>query len=231
MIQEMCDLEKSIQSEIISPSEWDITNGVRGGALMLLVGAFEKYIKDSIKESIQKIKIAEPKILLRNLPKEMQIQNMYNTLNIAINGKSFEKVKKNNVDRFPIIIEAGKIVYKMEINSEAFTDLGSNPNSGKINTMYKHLGLMDIFSVIKDEFSDQYDLVPEKNVSEFIRDKLDGIVIKRHRIAHTANANDITTEDILGYSKFLRTLISSLDKIIIDYIDAVISDAQISLVG
>lgn len=221
MIQDMVNLEQTIQASLTTISQWDVTNGIRGGSLILLVGAFEKYIKDSIEESMGKIKNHRPRITFDNLPAKLQITSMFETMRIAINGKSFEKVKED-ITRFPNLISAGQLVSNKEVNPDAFGDLFSNPNPSRVNTVYTSIGIHDIFSKIRIEFLNTYPGTPTINVTEFIKEKLEEVLEKRNSIAHTADANMVTSTDLTKYIEFIETLAKSLDVIIEDHIHQII---------
>lgn len=196
---------------------------LRGGASVLMVAAFEQFIREMFIENIDKIDSCRPAIQLQRLPQKMQIHAIYTSMEWAMKGEPYSE-SKQKIDRIIDIDLACKNLLASRLYSEVFGEVGGNPNSKRITDMFKRIGVSgdNIFLIIKPEFEKKY----KKRVDNmFIKNKLDEIVNRRHIVAHTADAFKISRSDLNESVKFLRFLAEVLDSEIHRFIKGVISNA------
>jgi hypothetical protein len=112
------------------------------------------------------------------------------------------------INRLNDIEIACKKVVSGVVNPSAFNFTGGNPNSNCVKLMMKELDIDDIFGKIKVRFEKKW----KKPVAIiFIADKLNEIVNRRHIVAHTANALNITRAQLNESIRFLKILTELLD--------------------
>jgi len=180
--------------------------GLRGAVAILVVACFENYLKDSIEEYLSQLTI-HPLILITHLPDRMKKCNIYKTLERAMKGPLFEDPPPK-VNRLNDIEIACKKVALGLINPSAFNFTGGNPNANCVKLMMKEMDIDDIFGRIKNRFEIKW----KKPVAViFIADKLNEIVNRRHIVAHTANALNITRAQLNESIRFFKILTELID--------------------
>lgn len=205
--EELLDVDKKNYHNPPRLNQQKAVQGLRGGAAVLMVAAFEYFLRQSVEESLSDLTIQPVKIAFEKLPEKMRINSVFNTLEQALKGPAFEEPTLR-IDRLVHIERACKLVLSGTINPLAFTNTGSNPNSKSIKLMFSDLGVKDIFGLIKPKFERKWG----KPVAQtFISDKLDEIVNRRHIVAHTANALSISRSDLKESIRFLKILAALLD--------------------
>lgn len=182
--------------------------GLRGGSAVLLVAAFEFFIRKLFEENISRLNTIPPSIDFSKLPDELKVKAVFHGLKRAMDGPQFE-AKPPKVDRIKNILDAGKLLITEHINPETFSETGSNPNSGTVKEKFKEIGVSDIFGVIKVDFETKWGQ-PVSN--SFIADKLDEIVRTRHVVAHTADTLNISRKTQNESMKFIKLLAELLEK-------------------
>lgn len=194
-------------------TERSVVQGLRGGAAVLMVASFEFFLRALFKEHLSSLVSIPVSVDFNKLPDKMKIGSVYNTLERATKGPLYHKSKK--IDRIPDIELACKIIVANNINPEAFSDTGSNPNSLNVKSMFLDVGIDNIFDKIKTRFERDWG---QHVTMTFISDKLNEIVNRRHLIAHTADALNVTRTDLRTSIKFLKILAKQLDKELADHV-------------
>lgn len=170
--------------------------GLRGGASVLMVAAFENYLKELVEEYLDELTHVPLKFKVDAVPKEMLFSNLEYLVKANTRKKSDTKVQAY-IDMATIIV-AG-VMYPA-----SFTDaVRSNPNSEKLQELFKRFGIKKFFEVIKHDFDA---LWGTPTADTFISDYLDGILQRRHTVAHTANALNISRVDLQDSLRFLKIL-------------------------
>ncbi|HEV2482987.1 MAG TPA: HEPN domain-containing protein [Puia sp.] len=182
--------------------------GLRGGAAVLMVAAFEFFIRKLFEENISRLNTIPVSINFNKLPNELKVKAAFHGLKRAMDGPLFEE-KLPKVDRINDIVQASKLLINDHINPETFSETGGNPNSATVKEKFKDIGISDIFSVIKVSFEAKWgQVVP----GDFIKDKLDQIVRTRHVVAHTADTLNISRSVQNESLKFLNIIAELLEK-------------------
>lgn len=204
---ELLEIERKNYKNPPKLGEQKAVQGLRGGASVLMVAAFEYFLRQAIEEHLAELAVHPPKVKFDDLPDKMKVTNVYQTLDRALKGSRFQG-STNKITRIKEIEVACKVVISGVINPSSFSDTGSNPSANNVKEMFKSLGISDIFSDIKVKFDQQW---KKPEATTFIHDKLDEIVQRRHRVAHTANALNITRSELNESIKFLKILATLLD--------------------
>lgn len=182
--------------------------GLRGGAAVLMVAAFEFYLRKLFEENISHLNTIPPSIDFAKLPDEMKVKTVFHGLRRAMEGPQYD-TKLPKVQRIKDILDAGKLLINEHLNPETFSETGSNPNSGTVKEKFKEVGIPDIFNKIKIDFETKWGQVVAQ---DFISAKLDEIVRTRHVVAHTADTLHISRKSQNDSFKFLKILSELLEK-------------------
>lgn len=196
--------------------------GLRGGAAVLMVAAFEFYLRRLFEENISILNTSPPSIDLQKLPDKFKEKIVYDGLENSMKGPKYGPTTKR-VDRINDILTACKHLIGEHINPATFTDTSSNPNSDTVKRKFKEIGIDDIFDKIKSEFETKWGAPV---VATFIEDKLNEIVNVRHVVAHTADTLNITKTSQNDGLKFLKILAELLEKEIDKHIKALLISAK-----
>lgn len=180
--------------------------GLRGAVAVLVVASFEQFLKDVIEEHLSNLAMMSS-INTAMLPDSVKVCNIYNTLDHAMKGPKFGG-SSTRADRLADIIVACKMIGDDTINPIAFTITAGNPNAETVKKLMKDLDVSDVFNVIRPQFFRKWKK-PES--ATFLQDKLNEIVSRRHVVAHTANALNISRMQLNESVKFLKILALTLD--------------------
>ncbi len=218
----LLEIEKNNYSNPPKSGEQKAVQGLRGGAAVLMVAAFEYFLRQVIEEHLSELTTMPPKVNFEDLPEKMRITNVYQTLERAMKGSRFQG-STDRIDRLKIIEVACKVVISGVISPSSFSDTGSNPSAKNVKEMFKGLGVDNVFGTIKDRFERQW---RKPVATTFIADKLEEIVQRRHRVAHTANALNITRSELNESIKFLKIVATLLDMELRRHIRDIIRSGQ-----
>jgi hypothetical protein len=213
MAEELMRLERSNYKNPPRTEEQNAVEGLRGGAIVLMVAAWESFVKQLIEEELAQIASNSPKLKFCNLPQKMYIHNVFHSLEMALNGPRFQKNEK--IDRLPDIDRSVKNIILEIIDPYAFSDIGSNPNPKVVKEMFSHIGIENIFAFIKVDFEKEW---RHPASEKFIVDKLDGILNLRHAVAHKADTLNISRSDLKENIRFMRILARVVDKKVKTYV-------------
>ena len=182
--------------------------GLRGGASVLMVAAFEFYLKRLFEENIARLNTSPPSIDLQKLPDKLKVKIVFDGLENPMKGPKYG-LSSTKVDRINDVLAACRHLIGEHINPATFTDTNSNPNSDTVKNKFKDIGISDIFTLVKSDFEIKWGGAVAVT---FIEDKLNEIVNVRHVVAHTADTLNITKASQNEALKFLRVLAELLDR-------------------
>jgi hypothetical protein len=189
-----------------APAQRTAALGLRGGAAVLMVASFEQFLKDLIIENLEKFS-RDPAIKYSKMPDRIRVYNAFGSLEKAMKGPINARGGPRS-KRLPDILTACKALATDRLIPSAFIDTGANPNRENVKEMLRGLDLVDVFSVIKSRFERSWGMPVS---ADFIADKLDEVVNRRHEVAHTGQALNISRRDLGESMKFLRILAEVLD--------------------
>lgn len=203
-------------------SQQPFVKGLRGGSLVLMVAAFEFFLRNLFEDSISDINTIPVSIDFHKLPDQLKITTVFNGLNRALKGPLFDETPPK-VDRINDIMEACKLLISEQINPMTFSETGSNPDGNTVKKKFKEVGLNDIFEIIKPNFEAKW---KSPVAQDFIKSKLDEIVRTRHVVAHTVDTLKISRKSQNESFRFLKILAKLLEKELQKHIKAIMKSAK-----
>lgn len=187
-------------------NEVAFVQGLRGGAAVLCIAAFERFCKTVFAEKLSVLSLNPPPKQFITLPEKMRINSIYYSLERAMKGSRHGE-SKDKIDRLGDIIDTSRTIGHI-IDPTCFSETGSNPNPENVKRMFKDIGISEVFVNVKSSF----ERIWGGPVSDtFISDKLLEIVNRRHVVAHTADALNISRSDLTESFKFLSCLAQCLN--------------------
>ncbi|MBC7571525.1 MAG: hypothetical protein H7319_17615 [Spirosoma sp.] len=196
--------------------------GLRGGAAVLMVAAFEFFLRKLFEENISKLNAIPALIEFSKLPEQLRVKAVFHTLQMAMDGPKYSE-KTAKIDRIEQILQVCKLIISEQVHPETFSETGSNPNSETVKVKFKEIGVPDIFGKIKSAFVIKWGAPV---ADSFIKDKLDEIVRTRHVVAHTADTLNITRKSQNDAFRFLKILAELLEKEMENHIKALLVSAK-----
>jgi len=196
--------------------------GLRGGASVLMVAAFEFFLRRLLEESISELNTVPATIDFDKLPDKLKVTAVFNGINNALRGPLYEE-RPPKVDRINGIMAACRLLISEQIDPTAFSETSSNPNGNTVKEKFNEVGLSDVFSKIKATFEVMWG---SPVALDFIKSKLDEIVRTRHVVAHTADALNISRASQNESFKFLRILAELLEGELQDHIKNIRENAK-----
>ena len=195
---------------------------LRGGSVVLMVAAFEYYLKGLFEEHLASLNTYPKKIDFDKLPNELKQTSIFDGLQRALKGPRYRKTLK--IDRLPNIISTCKKIIGDDVIPDSFSETSSNPDGKTVKGLFKNVGVSDIFAQMKAKFETRWG----KGVAEvFIESKLDEIVKTRHLVAHTTDILGLSRGDENEYFKFLGILAALLDTELSRHMKKLKKDAKI----
>ncbi len=207
MVKALLSLERNVCRNPPRKEERPEANGLRGGAAVLMVAIFERFLSDAFEEHLDPLRTASLGVDLSQLPEELQVCNVFENLDLAIRGRPHRRVPKK-VDSISEINRVCRLLGADVVIPDAFSETGYSPNPKTVRSMFKNVGIKTVFQNIRLNFNRQWGM---PIAHEFIPDKLTEIVQRRHRVAHSGIALDITRTQLRESVKFLMILARLLD--------------------
>lgn len=185
-----------------------LVKGLRGGAAVLMVAAFEFFLRRLFEENIAELNTIPVSIDFHKLPDQLKVTTVFNGLNKVLKGPLYEE-KPPKVARINDIMATCKLLITDQIDPATFGETGSNPNGDRVKAKFKEVGIIDIFVKIKPSFETKW---KTPVAHDFIKGKLDEIVRTRHVVAHTADTLNISRKSQNESFRFLKILAELLEK-------------------
>lgn len=202
MAESLMSIERDTFSNPPRQEHQKSVEGLRGGAAILMVAGFERFLRRLMEYHLAPFARTSPSFDFNKLPEKMIVHSVFTSIEHSLKGKPHNP-KKNKIDRIPDIERACRIIISQTLSPEAFSDTGSNPNSKTVKQMFSSIGIQDVFNKIKSNFESKWN---QAVASKFIQDKLDEIVNRRHVVAHMADALNISRSELNTSVRFLKIL-------------------------
>ena len=196
--------------------------GLRGGSVVLMVAAFENYLKESIGEVLNRLNTASPPCQFTKLPIALQAQAVYTGLESAMKAKSWDPVK-DRIRRLPGVLVAVRRIHAGELMADAVANTAGNPSSDQVKAIFKLIDYPAVFPNSKSAFDKAWGT---PTATTFLEDTLNTIVGRRHVVAHTASILSTSRWDLTEWHRFLNVFVTVLDAILERHISRVIIRAQ-----
>lgn len=189
------------------PSEQPLVEGLRGGAVVLMVAAFEAFLRDLLEERVNTLE-SEGRYAFNALPKKMQVAAVFNLLNTAMKGVPSRPAKPQKFDRLPEVVSAAQHVAHSTLVGSAFGVTGGSATSDTVKRMFEQVDRRRVLEQARPRFVRLWGSPVPRT---FLRDKLDWIVEARNQVAHGASVLSWSRDDLKEAERFLRLLAKTLD--------------------
>lgn len=190
------------------PDDVALAEGLRGGVIVLLVAAFEGYLRDVFEERVDDLGTHIDATMFERLPDQVRVAAVFNLLEESMKGAPGKKVPEERKDRIAGIRVAAAAVSASNLRGSAFSTTYSNPSSDTVRTMFKQVGRVDIFAGVQTRFVRYWG---KPVASAFIKSQLDHYVSSRHEVAHGANVLAWSRKDLREAERFFRHLGHAVD--------------------
>jgi hypothetical protein len=207
MAQELLKLEKRLYHNPPRTDEQSVVRGLRGATAILVIASFEGFLRQAIEEHLSELTSHRHIISLTRLPDKLRVNNVYFCLDRAMKGPLYQEPLPR-VQRLDDIDRACKVIISGDIAPKVFCDTSGNPNSKNLRVLFSNIALEDITNRIKSKFDKKWGKPTSKT---FIDDKLNEVVNRRHVVAHTADALNISRNDLRESIRFVHMLAQLLD--------------------
>lgn len=202
--------------------EQGYVEGLRGGAVVLLVAAFENYLKESFSEALDDINTAKPPCNFAKLPIGLQTQAVWTGLDYAMKGRPGDP-SADRASRLPSLLDTVRRINNGELIADAVAKTAGNPDSSTVKAIYKYVDYSSPFTKLKPSFDRAWGT---PTAQTFIVDTLDTIVGRRHVVAHTASILNTSRADLASWKLFMDTLTGVMDPALERHVARIISRAQ-----
>lgn len=181
--------------------------GLRGGAVVMMVAAFEQFLREDFEEQLAPLSINPPPHAFTALPKRMQVASVFGSLERAMKGPLYGS-PAGKINRLPEIRNVAELIVGRRIDLKALSDTRGNPDSSCVRELLINVGIDKPFDVMRPGFNVAWGR-PE--AISFVQDKLDEIVGRRHLVAHTAAALQVARGELPIALRFLGVLGTVID--------------------
>lgn len=203
-------------------NEQILVMGLRGGASVMMVAAFETFLDDMLEERITEIVNFKPPISFDRLPDEVRLYNVFNSLERAMEGPKYGSKGAKEL-RLPAIITTTRSIANGDLIPSAFSGVSGNPSKEKIRKIFKYIGVKSIFNLCRKRFEKKWG---QPIAQTFIEDKLNEIVNRRHNVAHRADVLNASRQDIESAYRFLHVFAEVIDIEVGYYIRRICKEAR-----
>ena len=201
----LMQLEKRMQDPP-PPHEQSIQEGLRGGAVVLMVAAFEAFLRDVFEERIDALSSRRRPVTFPKLPVKMRVAAVFNPLERAIRGLPGQPSER--VERIRDVQAAAKHVAGNALPGWAFAVTGGNADPATVKRLFDEVGRQKVLERALPRFEKLWRAPVPRT---FLRDKLAAIVRARHEVAHGANVLGWSRQDLMEAERFLRLFAKTLD--------------------
>lgn len=187
---------------------------LRGGATVLMVASFERYLKEALEEFVDLI--AREALVTKHakLSDAFVEYNDFNFFNWLIRESRFpRKEKARELKRVAQLVAADQFV------PEAFSRTRANPGPVTVGDLFRDFGVKDPMRSIESNFPRHY---TKPFPAGFVEQTLGSIVSKRNEVAHGGFALSLSRSDLREWVEFLSALGRAADNTLRDHALAVL---------
>jgi hypothetical protein len=196
-------------------TEMHSVEGLRAACAVLVVAAFEEFVKQCFIDQLGRL---QPHLaVFEKLPEKLRTESVYKQLTFAMEGPG------QRVDRMEKIQAASARVSRGEIHAESFSRTVGNPNSETITNMFRDVAMSSFFDVSRVRFEAAWKTPISQS---FVKDKLDEIVRRRHQVAHSGRALNISRVDLKESIRFIKKLAIVLEAELKVHVRSVLTECR-----
>ncbi|MEV6629293.1 HEPN domain-containing protein [Actinoplanes sp. NPDC051470] len=205
------------------PVDRPVCFGLRGACTVLTVASFESFLRALFEEELDRLK--RERIPLVHYGDGLRTAAIYASLELAMRGDHRTRGSEKK-DRVLDVISAARAVAADTFFPRAMASTESNPDGDCVKRMCKVVGLTDIFRKIQAPFEALW----SSPVSlDYCKERLDGLLISRHQVAHSADAAHVLRSELLDNALFVEHLATVLSDALHSHIDGLIKTARAGL--
>jgi RiboL-PSP-HEPN len=204
----LCELERRRYKDPPPPRQITAVEALRGGAVVLMVAAFERYLRDAFEEYTEVIAGRAKSTKHPKLDKAFVERNDYNFVNWLVrDSREVTIAKVVEMRRVARLIAAENFI------PEAFSRTRANPGPETVKELFRDFGVPDAFRLIEGNLKNRY---PRPFAPGFARGQLEAIIGRRNDVAHGGGALSIARADLEGWVVFMGALGRAVDNTLRD---------------
>jgi hypothetical protein len=196
----------------------EAVRALRGGAVVLMVGAFERFTRESVEEHIGQINSASPRKPFAELPEKMQVASVFKSFEQAMHGPRYS-AKKGKLERLNEARRAAQLLTSGCVDAQALGKTDGSIDSRAVGDLLKDLGIEDPFAKLRPAFNKEW---ARAEAQQFVHDKLDEIVSSRHKAAHAASVLSVSRADVADGIRFLKALAIAINELLVSFVASIL---------
>lgn len=182
--------------------------GLRAGAIVLMVASFEAYLRDVFEERLDELGASISGTGFDRLPDRLRVAAVFNLLEESMSGRAGRSLPPEKKDRITGIQAAATHVSERRIVGAAFSATRSNPSSSTVMQLFKQIDCAPVFERIHPRFQRYWGSPGSRG---YVATQLDFLVNARHEVAHGANVLSWSRDDLKSAERFIRHCARALD--------------------
>ncbi|MBE4739811.1 HEPN domain-containing protein [Streptomyces caniscabiei] len=163
-------------------------NPLLSGAVVLLCARFEEFIKSAITYALEQHSHAVPSLQLPDLPEELQVHIVHQSMNAALQRTRFGVARTPN-DRLSGGLAMARRFLAGDIWADHAIDTGGNPGPETVKNLMKLVGIRDPWGVLQGKCRSGYKQpsIPGMTIMQVgdPKDRLENIMAIRNEVAHS----------------------------------------------
>jgi HEPN superfamily RiboL-PSP-like protein len=185
------------------PQSRRIVSGLRGGAAILIVSAFEAYLNDGVPEHLMGLAVDPPRVSFSKLPEPIRWRSITRSHELAERGKPYEKPRPDKTMRIARMRRSADLHVRGLLDPAAFGETMSNPGADQVRAIFSDLDYKDVFVAIRTPFRKRWG---SAIAHDFIPTTLDAVVYRRNQVAHTGDTSGFSRKDLADGCRFIGAL-------------------------
>jgi hypothetical protein len=191
------------------PDDRIAVEALRGGATVLMVASFERYLVEALEEFVDLVANRALVTSHASLSINFVEYNDFNFFSWLIRESRMPKKQKiGELKRVAQLVAEDRFV------PEAFSRTRANPGPTTVKDLFREFGISDPFSMIEQNFSHHF---PRPFPSGFVEQLLSSIVGIRNEVAHRGYSLSISRRDLKEWLTFLGALGKAADNTLRDH--------------
>ncbi|MFK4065282.1 HEPN domain-containing protein [Streptomyces sp. NPDC029674] len=195
---------------------------ILAGAVVLLCARFEEFIKDVVAYALERHGDATPRLMLWDLPEQLQVLLISKNMNAALQAKRFGKTR-DSADRISEGVSAAKGIVAGAINADHAIETGGNPGPDTVSELMKLVGVEKPWPQISKYFEVHYMAPSNPGLSGMalgnLQERLRELVNLRNVVAHSGARIPASPAEIRFNVHFARYLADAIYQVLKDFVE------------
>jgi hypothetical protein len=172
--------------------------GLRGGAVVLMVASFERYLKDALEEYVDVIAQRARVTSHGRLSPDFVELNDFNYISWIVRYSRLSRSQQIQELR-----RVAKLISTESFVPEAFSQTRANPGPNTVKLLFREFGIFNAFQIIEQNFGHHFQ---NPFSAGFVEQTLSAIVNIRNQVAHGGFSLSIARADLRGWLNFFNAL-------------------------